>query len=75
MNCTIQVVVIAGDGSRETREIQTIKRTDLKPETLGLTLAEGKAILKDIQQIVVRQQISSGLVPLRPCPECGRSRR
>ena len=28
-------------------------RTDLKPETLGLTLAEGKMILNDLQQIVV----------------------
>ena len=75
MNCRIQVVVIAEDGSRETREIQTIERKDLKPETLGLTLAEGKAILKDIQKIVVQQQISSGLAPLRPCPDCGRLRR
>src|ERR1700686_4322390 len=75
MNCRIQVVVIAEDGSRETREIQTIERKDLKPETLGLTLAEGKAILKEIQKIVVQQQISSGLAPLRPCPDCGRLRR
>jgi len=42
MNCRIQVVVIAEDGSRETREIQTIERKDLKPETLGLTLAEAR---------------------------------
>ena len=28
---------------------RSIERKDLKPETLGLTLAEGKAILKDIQ--------------------------
>jgi hypothetical protein len=52
-----------------------IERKDLKPETLGLTLAEGKAILKDIQQIVVQEQISSDLAPLRQCPDCGQSRR
>jgi hypothetical protein len=67
--------VTAEDGRQETREIQMIERKDLKPETLGLTLAEGKAILKDIQQIVVQEQISSGLAPLRQCPDCGQSRR
>jgi len=34
-----------------------IQRTDMKPETLGLTLAEGKMILKDLQQIVVGSQM------------------
>jgi len=75
MICRIQVVVIAEDGSQDIREIQSIGRKDLKPETLGLTLAEGKAILKGIQQIVVQEQISSGLAPCRPCPDCGQSRR
>ena len=75
MNWKIQVVVIAEDGNQETREIHSIEREDLKPETLGLTLSEGKAILKDIQQIVVQQQIVRGLAPLRPCPDCGQSRR
>jgi hypothetical protein len=66
----VQVVVIGEDGSQEIREIRSIERKELKPETLGLTLAEGKAILKDIQQIVVAQQISTGLAPLRLCPVC-----
>jgi hypothetical protein len=73
--CRIQVVVIAEDGSQDIRDIQSIERQDVTPETLGLTLAEGKALLKDIQQIVVQQQISSGLAPCRPCPDCGQSRR
>jgi hypothetical protein len=73
--CRIQVVVIAEDGSQDIRDIQSIGRKELKPETLGLTLAEGKAILKDIQQIVVQEQISSGLASCRPCPDCGQSRR
>jgi hypothetical protein len=73
--CRIQVVAIAEDGSQEIRDIGSIERQDLKPETLGLTLAEGKTILKDIQQIVVQQQISTGLAPLRFCPDCGQLRR
>ena len=49
----IQVVTVSEDGCQETLEIACVERTDLKPETLGLTLAEGKMILNDLQQIVV----------------------
>src|SRR5690242_5551718 len=42
-----------------------------KPETLGLTLAEGKIILKDLQAIVVEGQLSAHLPSQRPCPDCG----
>src|SRR5437868_3340138 len=74
MICKLQVVTLDEGGNEETREIACLKRTDLKPETLGLTLAEGKRILKDLQQIVVEAQVASFLVPKRPCPECGQPR-
>jgi len=74
MICKIQVVTLCEDGHQETREIACLQRTDLKPETLGLTLAEGKMILKDLQQILVEGQVASFLLPKRPCPECGQSR-
>ena len=68
MICKIRVVTIGEDGHQETREIACLQRTDLKPETLGLTLAEGKMILKDLQQIVVEGQVASFLLPKRSCP-------
>jgi len=74
MICKIQVVTIGEDGRKETREITSIQRTDVKPETLGLTLAEGKMILKDLQQVIVESQVSSLLLPKRTCPECGEPR-
>ena len=74
MICKIQVVTVGEDGRKETREITSIQRTDVKPETLGLTLAEGKMILKDLQQVVVESQVSSLLLPKRTCPECGEPR-
>ena len=74
MICKIQVVTLGEDGHQETREITCLQRTDLKPETLGLTLAEGKMILKDLQQILVEGQVASFLLPKRPCPECGQPR-
>ena len=39
MICKIQVAIIGGDGREETRELACLERTDLKPATLGLTLA------------------------------------
>jgi hypothetical protein len=57
----LQVMVITEDGHQETCEITSVERRDLKPETLGLTLAESKAILKGIQQIVVERQASTCL--------------
>ena len=57
MICKIQVVTIGEDGHKETREITSIQRTDVKPETMGLTLADGKMILKDLQQVVVESQV------------------
>jgi hypothetical protein len=69
MICKIQVVTLGEDGHQETREIAGLQRTDLKPETLGLTLAEGKMILKDLQQILVEGQVASFLLPKRPCPD------
>ena len=74
MICKIQVVIIGEDGREETRELACLERTDLKPETLGLTLAEGKMILKDLQQIVVERQVSSSLLSKRACPDCGQPR-
>ena len=66
----IQVVTIGEDGRKETREITSFLRTDVKPETLGLTLAEGKMILRDLQQIVVESQVSSLLLPKRITRSC-----
>jgi hypothetical protein len=61
----LQVVAIAEDGHQETCEITSVERRDLKPETLGLTLAEGKAILKGIQQIVIQRQADTCWAPYR----------
>ena len=74
MICKIQVVTLGEGGREETVEIACLERTDLKPETLGLTLAEGKRILKDLQQIVVESQVASFLLPTRACPACGQPR-
>jgi hypothetical protein len=48
MQYTVHVVITTDEGQTETREIACVEREDLTPTTLGLTLAEGNAILKGL---------------------------
>jgi hypothetical protein len=48
MQVRIQVVVVGEDDGQTVQDIVTIERTALSPETLGLSLADGKAILSVI---------------------------
>ncbi len=75
MKYTVHVAITTDEGQTETREIASIQREDLTPTTLGLTLAEGKAILKVLQEVVVQQQLTAYLETQRPCGHCGRVQR
>jgi hypothetical protein len=70
MKYAIQVVITTDKGQTETQDIASIEREDLTPTTLGLTLSEGKAILKALQA-VVRQQLTAYLETQRACAHCG----
>ena len=56
MTFPIRVVAIADNGQEQVHDIRSLQRMELKMETLGLTLAEGKAILREIQRVIVEQQ-------------------
>jgi hypothetical protein len=71
MKYAIQVVITTDEGQTETRDIACVEREDLTPTTLGLTLAEGKAILKALQAVVVERQMTAYLKSQRPCAHCG----
>ena len=75
MKYAIQVVITTDEGQTETRDIACVEREDLTPTTLGLTLAEGKAILKALQAVVVEQQMTAYLKSQRPCARCGHRQR
>jgi hypothetical protein len=55
VKCTIQVVITTENSQTETREIACLGREDLTPTTLGLTLADGEAIRKALQEVVVER--------------------
>ena len=71
MNLQIRIVAIADNGQQQVYEIASLHRTELKMETLGLTLAEGKTILCEIQRVVVERQVGECLEPYRHCSACG----
>jgi hypothetical protein len=74
MQARIQVVIVGEDGGQTVREVVTMERTALSPETLGLSLAEGKAILSGVQTVMVEQQVAQAAAEARSCPTCGRVR-
>jgi hypothetical protein len=76
MKITIQIVVEHESLPEPiTEEVACLCRGDLVPENLGLTLAEGKALLAQIQEKMVTQQAAVYGVQQRPCPHCHQPRR
>lgn len=55
-------------------EIACLCRGDLLPETMGLTLAEGKELLANMQATMVKHQVQEYVGRQRSCPDCGKRR-
>lgn len=72
----LKVQVIAVDGDEEhVHEVLEIERSELSFETLGLSLAEGKAILGGVQAVLVKEQLDEHLERARCCLTCDVPRR
>ena len=71
----LQVIAIGDDGQNHTHEIASLERAEVQPETLGLTLAESKAILRELQRVVVEQQVAEFVEAHRRCCACGQPHR
>jgi len=67
----VQVVFIAEDGEREVHEVARLDRGDLAPETLGLSLADAKAITGSLQHALVDAQVARWREAQSVCPDCG----
>lgn len=75
MNFRLELICVKEDGSEERREVLTIAKEQLAMETLGLTLAEGKALLSVVQACVVEEQAQAYLAQRRVCATCGKPHR
>ena len=68
MQVKVQVVTITDEGQEITHEVACVERQDLTPVTLGLSLADGKAVLQALQEVVVEWQMHAYLGQQRVCP-------
>jgi len=72
MKWTIKLVFEAVPGSPVEREVGMIERAEeLSPASVGLTIAEGKALLAGLQEQVVTAQIQQHVANIKSCPRCG----
>ena len=75
MKIKLQIIVEYDDLEEPiVEEISCLCRGDLLPETLGLTLQEGKDLLANIQATMVKYQAEEYVAQQRSCPHCGRYR-
>jgi hypothetical protein len=76
MKVRVQVIVESDHGETQCVEnVAQFERGALQPETLGMTLAEAKALLQGVQRTMVAEQTTAYLDPQHPCPACGTPRR
>jgi hypothetical protein len=72
MKWTINLVAEVVAGKPIEHEIAMIERPDeVSPATVGLTIAEGKTILENLQKEIVTAQVQQHGINIRPCPQCG----
>ena len=71
MNFRIDVICMEEDGTEHRAEVLAFAKDQLAMETLGLTLAEGKELLANVQAYVAEQQATTYLEQHRTCPACG----
>lgn len=58
------------------KEVVTLeRRKTLTPDRLGLSLAESKQLLHEVQQMLVAHQTAAYVADQRPCPDCGADRK
>src|SRR6266446_2187077 len=75
MKITIQITVESDDGQLNVaQEVAHLDRGNLRPETLGLSLAEAQSILAAIEQTVIEQQVAEFIAQQRTCSHCGHER-
>jgi hypothetical protein len=76
MRVRIQVVVESGSNAvTVVHEVATLERGPLQPEHLGLTLAEAKDLLREVQETIVAAQVAVFEADQVCCPDCGQRRR
>ena len=64
MNIRIEIVCVSADGLEQRRQLSGFERQELAMETLGMSLAESKALLEGVQNYMIAKQVSEDLEQL-----------
>jgi uncharacterized C2H2 Zn-finger protein len=76
MKWTVKLVAETELGTLIEEDVLTIEREDsITPATVGLSIAEGKAIMERLQRQVVTAQVQRHGVSIQSCPRCGKAFR
>jgi hypothetical protein len=76
MHVRVLLQITGDDGAAaEALEIAVFEKRTEQPEDLGLTIADGKALMAGVQQRVVNAQVASWAEQHRCCEACGARRR
>ena len=72
----MQLVSEAESGIHSEQRVVPIERKDrLCPATVGLTIADGKAIRESLQRSVVAAQVQHHAASIQSCSRCGKALR
>lgn len=74
MHFRMHLIAVADDGTEHCEEIADLIRAEAAIETTGLTLAESKQVLHNLQRSIVDHQVAGYLDTQCPCPHCGKHR-
>ena len=74
MRIKVQITLEPAEGESETLEVVRLERGSLRPDTLGLSLAEARAILAGLEQALVERQAAEFIAQAQYCPRCDRLR-
>jgi len=69
MQVKVQVITLRDDGEESLQEVACVERDELTPASLGLSIADSKAILQGIQEVVVEWQMHEYLNSQRHCSQ------
>ena len=74
MRFSVQLIVCTEESEAETQyEVAVLEKDYQRIEQLGLTLAEAKHLLKQLQQHLVEHQAAAFVLRHSQCPACGLS--
>jgi hypothetical protein len=74
MKLRLQILIESDTGDIvTTQDVAQVERLSLRPEEVGLTLAEAKQMLSSVQRVMVHEQLAEYIDEQSRCGDCGQT--